>query len=51
VTKQQLKEIIDAVFAVAGAAVRNPLLKLAVQAAQHVADAEIDAIAARLGVK
>lgn len=50
-TKAQLQEIIDAVFKVAEAASANPLLKFAVVAVQHVADSEIDLIAAKLGIK
>jgi hypothetical protein len=51
VTKQQLQEVIDAVFKVAEAASANPLLKFAIMAVQHVVDGEIDAIADRLGIK
>ncbi len=51
-TKAQLKEVIDVVFqtAQAAAGVGHPIVGLVIGSVQKIADSEIDAIAAALGI-
>ena len=51
-TKAQLQEVVDMLFAVLESSLGNyPLLKLSVEALQHIADGEINTLADALGLK